>query len=223
MEKSKIQKIIQKYFEQECREYIFSLETYHLLVVQAQSLEDEISSLEDKKETIEDILKMNEFLASEKFEKIKKELKEPDMNSLMNAITDFVKDGGKNLTRIQSSIEKTSEKAQEIDSLIISKQRILRSIKENILLIISYVSENDMELVIPKEISEVAYKAFVEYYKYDNHFYKERNIIDISNSELPKDFINAYNAKVQDGYDKREEEIALKWFQDEAEKVEWLR
>lgn len=96
--------------------------------------------------------------------------------------------------------------------LRIDHNEVLKSMWTRIRYIISFVDDNDMKLVVKEDITDVAYKAFVDYYKYTSNFDTYRNIIDIENSTLPEKFVDAY-------LEQEETDQALEWFEKEAKKI----
>lgn len=212
MEKKQIQETIQQSFYRECQAYDFYLKGIKLLKEQIKRIEEEQNRLVEREETIKQIAEMKNFLSSEEFEKIKTLIKLSDEESdrLKKAVTSFTE---KNKHEEGTYIEKLEKQIQGLSRLRNNKRAILRQIKSNILQIISYVSENDMELIVSNEIAETAYKAFVYYYRETYHFEKERNIINTQKSNLPIEFLKAYLAQGE------KEEKALAWFEEEARKI----
>lgn len=211
MKKEQIQETIQKSFEQECRGYAFYAEAYYLMQARIESFEGEISTLEEKKEAIEKALELKELLSSEGFNNVKEKLKSVNTDDFMKEVSDFLDTSSSDAKQIPLLLKELYEQERKLISLRKDKQEVLCKIRTSIRYIFDYVAENDMKLVVTREIADVAYKAFVEYYKDTNNFIHNRDIIDMENSSLYARFVKAYSEKV-------ELNQALEWFEKEAER-----
>ena len=217
MEKSKIQETIQKSFEQECRGYAFYLGAYHLLLEQIECCEDEMSSLQGEITTFENVSRLEDYFNSDEFERIKEKLKITD-EILPHKVAEFTKNNKINIEEADLKIKELEEQRRELYYLLINKKDTLERIKNNLLNILSYVSEQDMKIFIPEDVAKVAYKVLVSYYMDTMHFDGERNILIIEKSFLPEKFVKAYMA----GTSGDEADEALKWFEEEAKKINWF-
>ena len=216
MKKEQIQETIQKSFEQECRGYAFYTEAYNLMQAQLEDIEDEIEDSEKNKETIIKVEKLKAFLNSKERTEIEEKLQCKITDEFKKAVLEFLDNGTRSFEEMEQSLEKLYKQEKELRNLRDDKKIALRRIRTNIIRIISYVAEYDMKLVVTKEISDVAYKAFVEYYKDTSNFMHNKHIIDIENSNLPEEFMKAY---LSAGYNMIEMKQALEWFEQEAKKI----
>ena len=181
-----------------------------------EDIEDEIEDSEKDKETIIKVEKLKAFLNSKERNEIEEKLQCKITDEFKKAVLEFLDNGIRGFEQMEQSLEELYKQEKELRNLRDDKKIALRRIRTNIIRIISYVAENDMELVVTKEISDVAYKAFVEYYKDTSNFIHNRHIIDIENSNLPEEFMIAY---LTAGYNMIEIKQALEWFEQEAKKL----
>lgn len=181
-----------------------------------EDIEDEIEDSEKNKETIIKVEQLKEFLNSKERNEIEEKLQCKITDEFKKAVLEFLDNGIRGFEQMEQSLEELYKQEKELRNLRDDKKIALRRIRTNIIRIISYVAENDMELVVTKEISDVAYKAFVEYYKDTSNFIHNRHIIDIENSNLPEEFMIAY---LTAGYNMIEIKQALEWFEQEAKKL----
>ena len=183
---------------------------------QLEDIEDEIEDSEKNKETIIKVEKLKAFLNSKERTEIEEKLQCKITDEFKKAVLEFLDNGIRGFEQMEQSLEELYKQEKELRNLRDDKKIALRRIRTNIIRIISYVAENDMELVVTKEISDVAYKAFVEYYKDTSNFIHNRHIIDIEDSNLPEEFMIAY---LTAGYNMIEIKQALEWFEQEAKKL----
>lgn len=214
MKKEQIQEAIQKSFEQECRGYAFYAKAYNLMQAQIENFESEITTLEEKKETIEKALELKKLLSSKEFNKVKEKLKSVNTDDFIKEVSDFLDTSNSDTKQIPLSLKELYEQERKLINLRKDKQEILCKIRTSIHYIFDYVAENGMKLVVTRGISDVAYKAFVKYYMSTTNFDHKRNIIDMENSSLPARFVKAYSEKV-------ELNQALEWFEKEAKKIKF--
>ncbi len=217
MEKSKIQETIQNSFEQECRGYAFYLEAYNLILAQIECCEDEMLSLQEEVATFDSVSKLEDYFNSKKFERIKEKLKISD-EILPDKVAEFTKNNKINMEEADLKIKKLDKQEKELCYLLKNKKDTLERIKNNLLNILSYISEQNMKIFVPEDVAKVAYKVLVSYYMDTMHFDGERNILIIEKSFLPEDFLKAYMA----GTSGDEADEALKWFEEKAKKIKWF-
>ena len=186
--------------------------------MQAQlgDIEDEIEDSEKNKETIIKVEKLKAFLNSKERIEIEEKLQCKITDELKKAVLECLDNGTRSFEEMEQSLEELYKQEKELRNLRDDKKIALRRIRTNIIRIISYVAEYDMKLVVTKEISDVAYKAFVEYYKDTSNFMHNKHIIDIENSNLPEEFMKAY---LSAGYNMIEMKQALEWFEQEAKRI----
>ena len=186
--------------------------------MQAQlgDIEDEIEDSEKNKETIIKVEKLKAFLNSKERIEIEEKLQCKITDEFKKAVLEFLDNGTRSFEEMEQSLEELYKQEKELRNLRDDKKIALRRIRTNIIRIISYVAEYDMKLVVTKEISDVAYKAFVEYYKDTSNFMHNKHIIDIENSNLPEEFMKAY---LSAGYNMIEMKQALEWFEQEVKKL----
>ncbi len=219
MKKEQIQETIQKLFEQECRGYALYAEAYNLLQAQIESIECEISTLEEKKEAVVTASELKDLLSSEKFNKLKEKFKSVNTDDFMKEVSNFLDTSNSDAEQIPQLLEKLYEQEKQLINLKQDKQEVLCKINTSIRYICDYVAENDMKLAVTREIVDVAYKVFVKYYEDTFNFERRRKIIDIENSELPEEFVRAYTANSSNWCCIKDEDNAQKWFEEEARKI----
>lgn len=209
MEKKDLQETIQHSFEHECRCYASYVESLNWLKEKIRKIEYQCNKIKEREETIRQILEMKHFLSSEEFEKMKKTIKFFEKND--GFIEAIRKSSETNEFDEDKELKRLESQQDMLVRLKDDKERILKEIRCNIMNIISDASANAMKLTISMDISEVACKAFVYYFREDYHFKRERNIIDIKRScYLPREFLKAYLEKGENV------EKALEWFESEA-------
>ena len=185
---------------------------------QLEDIEDEIEDSEKNKETIIKVEKLKAFLNSKERTEIEEKLQCKITDEFKKAVLEFLDNSTRSFEEMEQSLEELYKQEKELRNLRDDKKIALRRIRTNIIRIISYVAEYDMKLVVTKEISDVAYKAFVEYYKDTSNFMHNKHIIDIENSNLPEEFMKAY---LSAGYNMIEMKQALEWFEQEAKKIDF--
>lgn len=215
MKKEQIQETIQKSFEQECRGYVLYAEAYNLMQAQIESFEEEIKALEDREEAIENVSKLKDLLNVTDFKRLNENSKDVNTDNLMKAVSDFLDASTIDFKEMEFLLQELYEENKKLKNLREDKKNVLSKIRSSIHYMISYMAENDMKLVVTEEISDVAYKALVEYYADENHFIHDRNIIDVENSDLPESFVKAYSEKGP------EMDKALEWFEQKAKQIDF--
>ena len=214
MKKEQIQETIQKLFERACRSYAFNIESYDLILVQIERIEGEIETLCETKEIMEKALKLSELLNSEDITKLKEMLGFKSIDNLNKDVSAFLKTSDDKFKKMERLLGELEKEQKQIVRLRIDHNEVLKSMWTRIRYIISFVADNDMKLVVKEDITDVAYKAFVDYYQYTSNFNNYRNIIDIENSTLPEKFVDAY-------LEQEETDQALEWFEKEAKKIKF--
>lgn len=214
MKKEQIQETIQKLFERACRSYAFNIESYDLILVQIERIEGEIKTLCERKEIMEKALKLSELLNSEDITKLKEMLGFKSIDNLNKDVSAFLKTSNEKFEEMERLLGELEKEEEQIVRLRIDHNEMLKCIWTRIRYIISFVADNDMKLVVKEDITDVAYKAFVDYYQYTSNFNNYRNIIDIENSTLPEKFVDAY-------LEQEETDQALEWFEKEAKKIKF--
>lgn len=206
-----LQEPLQHVFESECHYYANSLEIYEEIWKKCKELEKIKHEFQKKKEMESKILELNHFFKSEEFVKIGELLNLSSQNLKQNLMEQFSK--YKKDSSLDDKLENMRVELVILDSILGIKRKIIDLLEANLFSIIDRVYEANVKLEFPKK-NAIAERIFILYFQEDNNFRDRREVIQVEDCKLRRDFLKAYTASTE-----KEKKEAIKWFEEEAEKM----
>ena len=208
-----LQKPLQEAFDAECRSYEIYLKTYKSLFETLEKLEKQRNELEEKKELDEKVSRYNEAFHSSEFGEIRKivNLSDSVAKDFIKAFYMYVVNTDLNL---KGKIQDVKHEINKVSSLLNVFREKLYAIHTIVGYILNYVYDAKVELDF-SEKNPIAERLFIYYYKSEDNFKYQRNIIKIEGCKLGESFMKAYLAAGCE-----EERKAYEWILEKVKKYE---